>query len=524
MAPGAPAAESRLVRAALLRRLARLLGSACVAVAVVVPAAVFAGWLPGLDVGDGQGYDTTKAAPQLPPPEAEVDVAARAAIAALPARLQGIPVLSYHDVSDRYSLYAMSVDRFAEHMAALDAAGFETVTIDQVDAYLRGEASDLPARPVLLTFDDGVNSIWTAADPILARHGFQGLSFLVTRFVTDGAPGYYLSEPTIDEMVASGRWTFGAHTYNAHRTVPTRAGEGPALINRADGEDFIGWTNRVAADLARNVTDVEELTGDRPGSFAFPFAANAAPTNDARIPGRLAALVKEDFTTSFLASRLDRATAVRAGWNPYALPRLTMTRDLTAAKFIELLGHMMQAAPVPDLSSTAWEDREGGTCLTDRGLQVVAPTTSEADSVVTCRSTGHGPFAAPVEVETTVLLPSDRATGIVGFSSQTIEVEVAVGGIDVELRARTAGQPWEVFDVGTLAAYSSDVPMRLTIADGVVTATVGDVELTAAAPSDDDRGHLRLDAVTLASVSGGDQVQFLRPTFRWGDDVATKSA
>jgi peptidoglycan/xylan/chitin deacetylase (PgdA/CDA1 family) len=490
-----------------------------VAGAVVIPAALFAGWLPGLQNAEGV-YDTSAAAPQIDAPEVTLDAETRAAIDDLPTNLVGIPVLSYHGISDgTSSLYTTSVTDFAEQMEALDAAGFETVTMDDVEAYVSGKGTDLPRRPIMLTFDDGVNSVWTTADPILESHRFNALAYLITSVVTDGAPGYYLSEPTLDAMVASRRWSFGAHTDDQHRRVETEDGEAPALINLEPDERYSEWIRRVDTDLAENVDAMTEMTGQRPRSFAFPFAANATPTNDPRIPGALADRVDDTFALSFLASRRELTTAVREGWAPYALPRLTVTNDMSAADLIELLGGMMQDGPAPDLSIERFADRDGGACLVRSSMVQVMPITTASDSLVACRSTGHGPFAAPAQVSTSVHLPSDRATAIVGLGSGSVEVDLEVGGVDVLLRIRQGNDDWRVVAEGTLDAFANDLWMKLAIRDGEVTATVGSLTLSAAAPSDDDARHLRLDSVVLGAVSSEDRVTFTAPRFEYGDGV-----
>src|SRR5262249_2065695 len=90
-----------------------------------------------------------------------------------------VPILEYHvlgapDAAPPYpDLYVGRTD-FSKQMDWLDEHGFQAVTLDQVEAawYHGGK---LPAKPVVLSFDDGYRPQFTFALPELRRHGWAGL-------------------------------------------------------------------------------------------------------------------------------------------------------------------------------------------------------------------------------------------------------------------------------------------------------------------------------------------------------------
>lgn len=102
------------------------------------------------------------------------------------AQAHAVPVLMYHHISTSPGMITVSPDRFAAQMAYLAQAGYQTVGAAQLSAYLAG--GSLPAKSIVLTFDDGYLDNWVHAHPVLQRHGFTALCFLVTSWPGDGAP------------------------------------------------------------------------------------------------------------------------------------------------------------------------------------------------------------------------------------------------------------------------------------------------------------------------------------------------
>ena len=94
-----------------------------------------------------------------------------AVLLAVPCRAERVPILMYHDISEaRTGDYSVTPVRFEEHLAALENAGYHTVTFaDLMDYVYFG--GNLPDSPVLLTFDDGYDGVLTFAAEIAARHG-----------------------------------------------------------------------------------------------------------------------------------------------------------------------------------------------------------------------------------------------------------------------------------------------------------------------------------------------------------------
>jgi peptidoglycan/xylan/chitin deacetylase (PgdA/CDA1 family) len=96
---------------------------------------------------------------------------------------EAVPILMYHVINPPPAgapfpgLYVPS-EEFAEQMRALAQAGFHAITMDQLWANW-SEGAPLPAgKPIVLTFDNGYQSQYANALPVLRRLGWVGVENL----------------------------------------------------------------------------------------------------------------------------------------------------------------------------------------------------------------------------------------------------------------------------------------------------------------------------------------------------------
>jgi peptidoglycan/xylan/chitin deacetylase (PgdA/CDA1 family) len=122
------------------------------------------------------------------------------------ARSIQIPILVYHYVDfspvpgSWGKQLTISPEQFLREMDFLIAAGYHTVTLDQAYRALSG-LSELPPKPVIVTFDDGGLGDYTIAYRILRDKGLTATFFIVTDFV--GTPRH-ASWPQLAEMAKAG--------------------------------------------------------------------------------------------------------------------------------------------------------------------------------------------------------------------------------------------------------------------------------------------------------------------------------
>ncbi|CAN7259968.1 polysaccharide deacetylase family protein [Caballeronia sp. LjRoot34] len=97
---------------------------------------------------------------------------------------RAVPVLMYHHVSPAAGAVTVSPVHFADQMAMLAREGYTTLGARAFSEFLAGKP--VPAKSVVLTFDDGYLDNWVHAHPVLAEHGFTALGFLVSGWVNSG--------------------------------------------------------------------------------------------------------------------------------------------------------------------------------------------------------------------------------------------------------------------------------------------------------------------------------------------------
>ncbi|MCB9503354.1 MAG: polysaccharide deacetylase family protein [Deferribacteres bacterium] len=89
-----------------------------------------------------------------------------------------VPVFVFHSVDPI---------TFEEQLLYLKKNGYRTLNADDLLQILKGKKT-LQERSVVLTFDDGVASLYSVAWPLLKKYEYQAISFLIPGCITDEAP------------------------------------------------------------------------------------------------------------------------------------------------------------------------------------------------------------------------------------------------------------------------------------------------------------------------------------------------
>jgi peptidoglycan/xylan/chitin deacetylase (PgdA/CDA1 family) len=135
-------------------------------------------------------------------------------------RLQPVPILMYHVIANPpanapYPELYVPRASFAAQVGWLARHGYHAVTLQQVFDSWRGVRT-LPAKPIVLTFDDGYLSQLRSAMPLLRRRHWAGVLNLELRNL-DVVWG--IRPPGIRKLIGAG-WEIDAHTIH-HQDLTT---------------------------------------------------------------------------------------------------------------------------------------------------------------------------------------------------------------------------------------------------------------------------------------------------------------
>jgi peptidoglycan/xylan/chitin deacetylase (PgdA/CDA1 family) len=222
-----------------------------------------------------------------------------------------VPVLMYHSISDApaTATRALSVRPtvFGAQLRYLRRQGFSGLTFGEL-CQRRRAGQPLPARPVVLTFDDGYADLIEEALPILIEQEFSATVFVTTGWLHDAGryaagtpPDRMLSWVQLEQLSAAGV-EIGAHS---HSHVQLDQISGP----------------RLRAELAESRHLLEDRL-DRPVcSLAYPYGYSSKQVR--AVAGEIGYLQAAVVANAVAASACD----------PFGVPRLTIRRSTSLAVF-----------------------------------------------------------------------------------------------------------------------------------------------------------------------------------------------
>ena len=92
-----------------------------------------------------------------------------------------LPIVMYHHIlkeQARLNAFTISPDELRQDLQYLKENGYQSILIQDLIDYVNGETA-LPEKPVMITFDDGYESFYEYAFPILKEMGFKAVLSVV---------------------------------------------------------------------------------------------------------------------------------------------------------------------------------------------------------------------------------------------------------------------------------------------------------------------------------------------------------
>jgi peptidoglycan/xylan/chitin deacetylase (PgdA/CDA1 family) len=257
-------------------------------------------------------------------------------------RRRQIPILMYHSISDEsepgvhpYYRTNTSPSRFREQIQFLAENGYRTLDLTDAVNRLKSQSQKTVDRPhasdvnqlapaihdVVITFDDGFESFYTEAFPVLRDFGFSATVFLPTGLIRNdnrravekgkdssanrASPGrlsaYNLKNPFLTwnqvTMLHKAGTRFGSHSVNHPRLVE------------------LGWAD-IEFEVIKSKLEIEQRLSESVTTFAYPFAF---PQNETAFVNRFKALLEQ---AGYKCNVTTEIGCAETGQDPYRLKRL----------------------------------------------------------------------------------------------------------------------------------------------------------------------------------------------------------
>ncbi|HHT9137003.1 MAG TPA: polysaccharide deacetylase family protein [Candidatus Wunengus sp. YC60] len=168
-----------------------------------------------------------------------------------------VPILMFHYVEyvkDKGDTIRQSLDTtpytFEQEIITLQKAGYTFMTNKELGDALDGTRS-MPAKPIVLTFDDGYRDFYTDVYPILKKHNVKATEYLIAGFT--GYPNN-MTEDQIKEIAKDSLVEFGVHTVHhmGLKGLPLKS---------------------LAYEVFESKKQIEDMTGKQTYSFAYPYGS-----------------------------------------------------------------------------------------------------------------------------------------------------------------------------------------------------------------------------------------------------------
>ncbi|MDR6552904.1 polysaccharide deacetylase family protein [Paenibacillus qinlingensis] len=181
-----------------------------------------------------------------------------------------VAVLMYHHIHDTdTSSSTITSALFQDQLTTLLSKGYHFISLNEFKMYMAG--ATVPSNAVLVTFDDGYQSFYTGAYPILKSLRIPAVNFVITKDLATPLASYIpsMSYDQIKEMThATNFIDVGCHTDDLHHKLPS--GEA-ALVGKLDGENDAAYQQRVFTDAGACLGKLAPLTEAPLDAMAYPY-------------------------------------------------------------------------------------------------------------------------------------------------------------------------------------------------------------------------------------------------------------
>ncbi len=252
----------------------------------------------------------------------------------------GFLVLNYHDILEEeekvppFDRIAVNKQHLDEHFAWLKKNNYHVISIQDLLDISQGQ-KNMPSKAVILTFDDGYQSFYTRAMPLLKKYKYPAtLAVVGTWLEQQNVPGVkpLMTPAQIREVMASGLVEVASHTYDLHHGIPSnpQGNQQSAVTSRLYSAEYDEYENdesyrkRIFAEVDKSSERLFQLLGKRPRVMVWPYGEyNAIALQAAKLAGMPLTMGLNDGVNTLA--------------NISVMKRMMITDDVSVQQFAEIV-------------------------------------------------------------------------------------------------------------------------------------------------------------------------------------------
>lgn len=170
-----------------------------------------------------------------------------------------IPVLVYHNFNPTVpGSMSLTPARLEEQLKWIKDNGFTVVPLKDVVNYLQGQKVTLPAKPVVISADDGWSSVYTYMLPLIRKYNIPVTLFIYPETISHGA--HAMTWEQLKELQKTGLFDIQGHTYSHPNFKQEKKHRSPSAYEKL-----------VYNELFNSKKILEEKLGIKVTLLAWPF-------------------------------------------------------------------------------------------------------------------------------------------------------------------------------------------------------------------------------------------------------------
>ena len=195
-----------------------------------------------------------------------------------------VPIIMYHSItldSEKCDEYIVSLDQLRSDIEYLKENNFTPVYVNDLIRYVNYNG-DLPDKPIILTFDDGMYNNYEYLIGLLRSEDFKATLSIVGSYTVDASESgerpsalySYLRWYDIKEMRESGFYEFCDHSFDMHKL------DGRKGILPKQNESEQEYRHALISDVDGMQKLFEQNCGFRPNVFTYPYGFTCAESKE----------------------------------------------------------------------------------------------------------------------------------------------------------------------------------------------------------------------------------------------------